>query len=606
MQRLLLSLATVPLFAVATNAQCFEQNFGVLAPLAAGTAGFGDDVQFDLQTLGFNFPMAGNSTTYTHASISDNGIIYLTSGGTGTWATGAGNGYQNTQYFVGDQIGNAPRIAPLFMDMWSQVGVSGGIWVNNTVPGKFVVTWENVVEWFATTQPGGATPFTFQCQMFDTGEVKFYYGNNVHGSTSPAQIVARVGVSEGNAVVDPGPVDLSASNTNLSSFVMYEEFAFAAAGTPSVFDLAGQVVQLVNAGTGYIGIPPGVCAPAVHESYGDGCYQRSDSFYELVDPVGMDLSGQIVTGTSLGGAPGTGYFISTGAGPGNLTPGAGATSIALGDDDVQPAGGTLGLEIGSNCWVANGTGHSAGFVPSVVTFLNQPGDEISAWTDLQPNASGSGLVYYEEVGATAIVTYDGVWGWNTTFPNTIQFTWDTLTGNFTIEFGVLSTSNPENWLIGYAKAGPSNDGGSVDISAGPFTVESANISPPSLSASPAPLSTATTGTTVTYTTDNQAAFAPSVYIGLHIISLTQAPPGGLPLGILGAPGCSAHVATLDLGQTMVGPSPSASVSFAIPAGAGPLVGFTLYSQSVNLVAPNTLNAAGMVVSNGIRTFISDI
>ena len=33
---------------------------------------------------------------------------------------------------------------------------------------------------------------------------------------------------------------------------------------------------------------------------------------------------------------------------------------------------------------------------------------------------------------------------------------------------------------------------------------------------------------------------------------------------------------------------------------------TLYSQSVNLVAPNSLNAFGMVVSNGIRTFISDI
>jgi hypothetical protein len=607
MQRLLLSLAAVPLFAVATNAQCFDQNFGVLAPLAAGTAGYGDDVQFDLQPLNFNFPMAGNAAAYTHASISDNGIIYLTTGAGTTAATGAGNGYQNTAYFVGDQIGDDPRIAPLFMDMWSDAINGGGVWVNNTIPGKFVVTWENVVEWYATTQPGGATPFTFQCQMFDTGEVKFYYGPNVEGATSTAQIVTRVGVSQGNGVVDPGMVDLTTGNTYLTDFVMYEEFA--SAQVPSVFDLAGQVVQIINAGTGYIGIPPGVCAPAANTSYGAGCYDISNAFYELVSAANMDLGGQIVTGTSLGGGPGTGYFVTTGPGTGNLTPGAGATSIALGDDDVQPAGGTLGLEIGSNCWVANGTGHSAGYVPSITTFLNQPGDEISAWTDLQPNASGSGLVYYEEVGFTAIVTYDGVWGWNTTNPNTIQFTWDTLTGNFTIEFGVLSTGNPENWLVGFSPAGPSNDGGSLDLDAGPFTVASSNIASLSLSASGAPLSTATTGSTVTYTTDNQVESAPGVYIAMNIISLSQADPG-LPLGFLGAPGCSAYVGTLDLTQAMVGVSPSSAVSLAIPAGAGPLVGFTVYSQSVCLIPPNSLpngmNAFGLTTSNGIKTFISDI
>ena len=79
MQRLLVSLVAAPLLTVAATAQgaCFEQNFGILAPLTGGAAGYGDDVQFDLAPLCFNFPMGGLATTYSHASI--NGVVPLRS-----------------------------------------------------------------------------------------------------------------------------------------------------------------------------------------------------------------------------------------------------------------------------------------------------------------------------------------------------------------------------------------------------------------------------------------------------------------------------------------------------------------------------------------------
>lgn len=600
MQRLILSFAAVPLLAIAATAQsvCFEQNFGVLAPLAGGSAGYGDDVQFDLAPLGFNFPMGGLAAAYTHASISDNGIMYLTTGGGTTAATGAGNGYQNTQYFVGDP-GSDPRIAPLFMDLWSDPVNGGGVWINDTIPGKFVVTWENMVEWWATTTPGAAPVFTFQAQLYDTGEVVFYYGANVDGATYSAQVVVRVGVSEGNGIADPGSVDLS-TNPIVATNILYEEFPFG----PGNFDLANQSVQMIHTFPGYVSVV-GSCEPAVNINYGNGCYNISDTYYELVDPVGMDLSGLKITGISTGGSPGTGHVVTVGPGPGNFVPGPTAVSVPLGDDAEAPAG-TLGLSIGSNCWVATAAGNSLGFTPSITTMLNQGADQVSAWTDLQPNAAGSGLVYYEESGTLATVTFDGVWGWNTTNPNTVQFTIDTGTGDYSMEFGALATTNPENWLVGFSPSGPSVDAGNEDLSAaGTFVASSVNVDALKLTASGAPISTATVSSTVTYTTDNMVEYGGGIYIGSNILSLNQA-AGGLPLAPLGAPGCQAYIGTLDILQGMVGVTPSQSVTLTVPTGLPS--GFEVYSQSVNLVLPNSLpngqNAFGLISSNGVVTRIS--
>jgi len=598
MQRLLLSLAAVPLLTVAASAQvCFEQNFGIPAPNAGGVAGEGDDVTFDLAPLGFNFPMGGNAASYSHISISDNGIAYLTTGGASNGATGAGNGYQDTAYFVG-AAGDDPRIAPLFMDLWADPNYNGKVWINDTIPGKFVITWENMVEWWATTQGGTVPVFTFQAQLSVSGEVTFYYGSNVAGTVNPGQPMVRSGVSEGNGIADPGAVDFSTSPMGLTN-CMYEEFP-----TGGGFDLADQSVQLIHTFPGYISVV-GSCEPAVNVNYGVGCYDISDSYYELLDPVGMDLSGMKIMALSAGGAPGTGHIVTVLPGSSTFIPGPTAVSIPLGDDAEAPAG-SMGLHLGSNCWVSTAAGNSVGFTPSIATFLNQGADAVHAWTDLQPNAAGSGLVYYEEVGTLATVTYDGVWGWNTMNPNTIQFTYDTATGDYSIEFGALATTNPENWLVGFSPSGPSVDDGGMDISAQTtFVASSANVDALSLSATGAPVSTATTGATVTYTTDNLIELGGGVYVGMLITSVSQASPG-LPLGFIGAPGCNAYVNTLDITQAMVGFTPSQSLSFTVPVGAPS--GFEFYSQSVNLVTPNSLpngqNAFGLTTSNGVISRVS--
>ena len=126
-----------------------------------------------------------------------------------------------------------------------------------------------------------------------------------------------------------------------------------------------------------------------------------------------------------------------------------------------------------------------------------------------------------------------------------------------------------------------------------------------LSASGAPISTASAGSTVTYTTDNMVEFGGGAYIGMNIISLSQS-AAGTPLAFLGAPGCQAYVNTLDATQAMVGFTSTQSVTLPVPSGLPS--GTEVYSQSVNLVVPNSLpngqNAFGIITSDAVVTRVS--
>ena len=217
----------------------------------------------------------------------------------------------------------------------------------------------------------------------------------------------------------------------------------------------------------------GACSDtAVAEEYGSGCVQTFTSFYEQLTQTGMDLSGLEIYGTAVPG----GHVVNTRPATiqtvGSLgTP----TALPLGDDS-QLAAGTLGLYVGSNCWVARGPGNSTGWVPSVATMLGNPSEALYAWTDLQPNAAGSGQVFYEESGTQWMVTYDGVYLWSTTDPVTVQFRGNEANGNFIISFGSLGSSGPEDWLVGKSGAGASNDPGPRDLSvATPFGFQVADI-----------------------------------------------------------------------------------------------------------------------------------
>lgn len=624
-----LAVASLAVGFASAQSPCFEQNFGVLAPLTGGTAGFGDDVMFDLQSL--NFTLSFGAASYTHAQVSENGIVYLTTGGATNGPSGLGNAYQNIDVFLGTTVGDDPRIAPLFMDFWSQPGVSGGVWINNTIPGKFVVTWERVVEWWATTQPGPDPVYTFQAQIFDTGDVWFYFDQNVDGTINSGQNDPRCGVSRGDGVSDPGSSDLSAGASNLADFVMYEAFPFYTPPAASPFDLNEQVVQFVWAGTGYVQVTQ-PCTPAFHEPYGEGCYDISDSFYEFHDDA--VIAAAELTGTSLRMIPsGTEYVVQFGGGT-YMTPTAAAQPVfATPTDDGEttltptvpfptPTGPAAVLNVHSNAVVSWG-GQPQTFpgtnqyTPTPTGMLEGVNAGIYAWHDYSETGTGSGRIVQEEMvisGETVLlITWDNVNSWplGNVNPSEMQMQLNLTTGAITLVFQTITNDASSAFgsahLIGYSPAGVSVDQGEVDLSAvGTFATSPVNISAPTLSAGPAPISNSSSGTTITYTTDGMIEYAPGVAIGLNILSGAQV-PAGTPLAFLGAPGCAAYIGSLDFTQAMVGPGPTQAVTFSLPSGLPS--GLEIYSQSVILLPPNSLpngqNAFGMTVTNGVRSVISN-
>ena len=624
MQRLLLTLAAVPVLAVAVTAQgCFEQSFGVLMPLAGGQAGYGDDVAFDPQFLGFNFPMAGNLATYDSCQVSENGIMFLTNGGAATnGPTGPGLAYQPLNVFLGDAPGDDPRIAPLFSDLWSQPAQGGGVFYNDTIPGKFIVTWHNMIEWYATTIPGTPQVFSFQVQLLDSGEIQIFHDGRYTGTVDTVNgMTPRTGISEANGVADPGATDLSAgTGTNLSSFVMYEEWPQG-----GVFDLNNTHSQFINAGTGYVQVI-GPCAPAYHANYGTGCYDLTDSIYELLpdsSTAPAELDGNSVVFTPAG----TDYLVQWG-GASYVTP-VGSTPLVIADDGEvaqalsapfpSPVGPVPALFVAANGVVSLGTNaYAQGYVPAAAGMLDEAVMGFYAHHDYNPTEAGSGSVtYFEQTTAgetTAYITWEGVESYSVPAalnPSTLQFQFNLTTGSVAMVFEQIDGDNTSAFgsahLIGWSPGGASNDGGSIDLATALpiLTSDLQNVNSLELSASGAPISTATSGATVTYTTDNMLEFAPGVYIGLNILSVNQV-AGGLDLGFLGAPGCSAYVQTLDLTQAMVGGSSSQSVTLPLPVGLP--TGLTLFSQSVCLIQPNSLpnglNDFGMTVSNGVLTYVS--
>lgn len=215
----------------------------------------------------------------------------------------------------------------------------------------------------------------------------------------------------------------------------------------------------MTAMNGIYALEPNIRDCATVATTGPGCTTDYASFYELLSATAQDLSGKIVTAVPTA----SGYTITTQNGSGFAVP-TNAVQVPLGNDDVQPVG-TLGIWVGSNGWVARGPNNSTAPVPTIATLLNQPHAQVSAWTDLDPSDPASGLVYYDEPApGVGRATYDGVIGFGTYDPNSIQITWNVWTGYFSIEFGQLSTNNLVPWLTGWSPGGANLDPGPKDIS----------------------------------------------------------------------------------------------------------------------------------------------
>jgi hypothetical protein len=595
-------LSAAALLATVAHAQCLGLAAGTPVTLTPTTTFPVDDEGISAALpLGFAFPIAGAAAaTFDHIAIESNGAIYLcdSTGPVGTTTFGL----QDMAGIAGD----SPRIACYWADL-EGVAPTWGITLDTTVPGRAAVRWTDVNEYF---QPG---TFTVEVELFATGHVHMTYS----AAMQVQLFQATTGVSPGNGLVGSSVVlaTLPASaNTSL-----YEEHP------NGVFQLSDQTIGFLPAGAGLVTVRLCGAPLARHDAYGAGCYDIAGSLYEYFADAAV--ASAALTGQSMQFVPATASYVAIWGGASYVTPPATAQVLAtLDDGEVSvtpsaplstPFGPETTLFVHGNGLITLGAPQAfvgASWAPDPQEFLDAGTTAFWSWHDFNAAEVGSGDVKYHEAAGVAYVTYDDVENYpgGTVNRSTVQFQLTLATGLVAIvwqsvDSDITSTFGSDH-LVGYSAGGPSIDGGSVTLSTAlPLTVRGTDISALALSAAPVAISTATSGTTVVFTTDNmQPLPGGGVFAGLHIISLGQVPAPGLDLGFLGAPGCAALVQSIDFAQAMVGVTSSLSVSLTIPPGIAP--GTLLYSQSANLFAPNSLpngqNAFGLLTSNGIATLIS--
>jgi hypothetical protein len=575
-------------FAISLQAQCFDPSTGV-------SVGVGDDIVLPSQVIGFSFPF--NGTTYTTVHPCTNGFVYL------------GNGAASTAALccTGDPTTLAGAASPMIAPYWTDLNilaVNSGAVKFNAVPGKAIITWENAAEYY------NSGLFSFQLQLYPSGEMDFVYGSTVgvYGGhvfltgMSPGS-GALFGAATNFSVVGVGP-----TNTN------YQLFGPALGSIP----LSGKGVHFVPTVPGYVWSPTNCSAS--HTSYGSGCYTRAASIYDwrtsAAAASAMNGSAMTMFATPSGYACVSvgSYVAPTGAATVLPLTDDSETTVILGSAFPYPGGSTTSLVVCSNGFVSVATGNGVSYTPDIAATLAAPQTAWWMQKDFNPSVAGSGQIKFEEVGSISYVTWDGVanYGGTSTDVTTMQFQFDRSNGNVVLVHQMMSVAPPTtttNHISGFSPGGPSIDPGSVDfLTQLPVTTSAVDFLALALSAAPNPISTPTTGTLVTYTTDNIPEFVPTsgIHIAINILSLNQVPAPGIDLIIIGAPGCPALVATLDLVQSMVGPTSTLSVTFPVPPGVPP--GTYIYSQSAALVQPGSLpggmNAFGLETSNGISSFIT--
>ena len=449
----------------------------------------------------------------------------------------------------------------------------------------------------------GWSPVSAEWSLVATGAVA---STNSAGTPTPVVLSAPLllgpGCKVGVAIVNQGLAHAYTTATTLPTTYATAELELTVGGGSNT-PFAGTVFQprLANVQLSY---SLGGRCPSYSSvtPFGHGCVAQYASFYEDFGAGPHDLDGQLLTGTPNGAG---GYVVTTQPGAG-FAVGAGAVDVNAPDDgvvDTATIGGTLGVFVGSNCWIATGSGNSAAFAPSMVELLANPARGFYSWTDLDPTAVGGGKVYYEEFGALAVVTYDGCYGWGTADPNYVQFTLDTASGAFTIEWAGIGAGNPEHMIVGYSPSGPSSDPGARDLSAVPFHSAVDDVDALLLTAAGNPAQRASAAS-FDVTTSSIPAGALS-----HLGLIGLAGPT-LPLDTAGLPGCFLSVSIDAVAFSLLAPTATTFTWTALtipPNVAGSLNGYQFYVQSVVFGSnANTFLGLGAVTSNGLQATIGDV
>ncbi|MBL8729002.1 MAG: hypothetical protein JNM25_11265 [Planctomycetes bacterium] len=617
MLRPLALVTTTLLLHALAGAQCF------LEPDATHTdLGGGDDVLLPLQAIGFPFPHAG--ATYTDVHISTNGFCYLSNGGVplpGSANGDAGGSYASAASQRTTLLGGAPKILPFYRDLDLRADRDGAVFVRAGTPSPAatpcVITWVNAVD-FGDLLP----PKTIQCQLYETGRCEFFYSSaaNVLGSAP-----ATVGKSPAGGATDPGASDLSAGPTTTGETV-YQQFA---TGT---FDLADTSLRFSPLLPGN-GLSTVACPVGEHVASGAGCY--GDTCYQLfADAPAAWLA---LEGHSITLAPtATGYVVQFHPGGASaFVPPTGATDFARSDDGEEPldltanalpdlsvpGGSVSALWVHMNGIVSTGPGNDDGawntpandWVPTA-SFRNAPATAFWAWHDWNPNDPAGAPVrwHYDATLGTLYVTWDGVENWSSppaSNPGTFQFQFELASGLVRMLWVTIDqdTTSPygSGHLVGYSPGGASADPGSLPIGFAGGTTTIDGYRALTLHAAPRPLLTgAGTSNAITYTIDDLPDYQPPALQRLGVLFFSIGPAQAVDLDLVGAPGCQAYIASLDVALPIVA-SGSATQAVTVTYPAPLSVGLTFYIQAVGLMPPNSfpggLNTFGIVTSNGIAT-----
>jgi hypothetical protein len=434
-------------------------------------------------------------------------------------------------------------------------------------------------------------------------------GTNATGNPTPISLSAPIelgpGCDLGFAVVcDANLAHAYTTATFLPSTYSTPELELSVGGsTNTPFTGLSYSPRLANININYtIGGSCPSLASAV--PFGSGCLAQYASIYEEIPAANFDLDGKKLSATPdfFGG-----YDVTLASGAG-FTPPLGSVAMPLGDDeayDTALVGGTLGLFVGSNCWVAEGAGNATTFAPNVPEFLANPARGVYSWTDLQPDAIGSGLIYYHESAGVATVTYDGVFGWGTQDRNFVQIVLDTTNGSWSIEWAGVPATNPEGWLVGSSRAGASADPGPSDLSAGGGAVAVTDIPALELVADNRPVQGA--ASSLFQVTTQQ--IPPSAVSHVRLIGF--APTSGVPLSFLGMNGCFQHIAVAESQLSLFFPTSTPTLSWGIPlpgVATSALAGQEFYLQSwvFGVSANNFLNGMGAITSNALRCTVGNL
>ncbi|MBM3974693.1 MAG: hypothetical protein FJ301_11400 [Planctomycetes bacterium] len=341
---------------------------------------------------------------------------------------------------------------------------------------------------------------------------------------------------------------------------------------------------------------------ATNTSLGAGCLASYASFYEnFATSAAFDLANSsmslLFNGAGYVALPGITTYV---------PPSTSATSLVLSDDSQTTValtspfpyvgGTTTAMSVCSNGYVSvNAAGNGTAFTPAVAAFLNAANTGWWMWHDYNPAIAGSGQVKFEEIGGIAYITWDGVYSYATTVPDTFQMQFDTANGNVHIVWGAMSLAG-NGFLVGYSPGGVSADPGNRDLSAtlpATFTIDPSDILPLTLAATSRPV----TNTSWNLTTSN---IPTTGVLGVDIYGVSD--PGINDLFFLGAPGCGLR-ASLDVMNAWLSAGTTHTYSLPIPNSPA-LLNFNLYTTSAVFQAP-PVNAFGAITSNGIQGMIGD-